>query len=232
MILRSFAILLITAASIACHDNVATPNSVAASSPVPSASTADSGKQAKTTEFDADRAFNHVKAQVGFGPRPAGSAAVEKTREYLVKELKSYRLSPTLAEFTETTPKGKVRFKNVVAELPGQMPETIVLGSHFDTKEFKEFKFLGANDGGSSTGILLEIARVMAAENQKGQKRKFTYQFVFFDGEEAFCHEWSECLDGNDHTYGSRHFVENLKKEKKTDSVKAMILLDMVGDRI
>lgn len=230
--LRLIAILLITASALACQNDANATNSVAASSPTPvTDSIATPDKVAKTTAFDAERAFNHVKTQVAFGPRPAGSAAIEKTRDYLVKELKSCGLNPVLDEFTETTPRGKVKFKNVIAELPGQSPNIIIIGSHYDTKEFKEFRFVGANDGGSSTGILLEIARVMAAENQNGQKRKFTYQFVFFDGEEAFCQEWSECLDGNDHTYGSRHYAEKLKKEKKTDSTKAMILLDMVGDK-
>src|SRR5262245_46313787 len=124
-----------------------------------------------------------------------------------------------------------MKFKNVAAELPGDSSNVILIASHYDTKPFKEFSFVGANDGGSSTGALLEIARTMAAENQVGQKRKFTYWFVFFDGEEAFCREWSECLDGNDHTYGSRHMVERLKKEKQLDRVKSMILLDMIGDK-
>lgn len=189
---------------------------------------AESDDAKKTTEFDGERAFNHVKAQVEFGPRPAGSPAIEKTREYLVRELKSYGLQTTLDEFTETAPRGKVKFKNVIAELPGESSSVVILASHYDTKLFKEFTFVGANDGGSSTGALLEIARVMAGEKQK---RKFTYWFVFFDGEEAFCREWSECLDGRDHTYGSRYMVERLKKEKQLDRVKAMILLDMIGDK-
>jgi Zn-dependent M28 family amino/carboxypeptidase len=185
-----------------------------------------------TTAFDGESAFNHVKAQVEFGPHPAGSPAIEKTRAYIVQELKSYGLKPTFDEFTETTPQGKVKFKNVIAELPGESPNAIIIASHYDTKPFKDFAFVGANDGGSSTGALLEIARVMAAENQNaGQKRKFTYWFVFFDGEEAFCEEWDECLNGNDHTYGSRYMVGRLRKEKQLDRVKAMILLDMIGDR-
>jgi Zn-dependent M28 family amino/carboxypeptidase len=227
--LRSIAIIAAAILLFACQDG-----STASKSASPVAQTAsvspspadDTRKQ--TTDFDADRAFNHVKAQVAFGPRPAGSAAIEKTREYLVKELKSYGLNPTFDEFTDTTPRGKIKFKNVVAELPGETPNIIILSSHYDTKEFKEFSFVGANDAGSSTGVLLEIARVMAADKQK---RKFTYQFVFFDGEEAFCREWSECLNGKDNTYGSRHYVEKLKKNKQTDQIKAMILLDMVGDK-
>jgi len=189
-------------------------------------------KAKTTTAFDGERAFNHVKAQVEFGPRPAGSPAIEKARDYIVRELKSYGLNTTFEEFTENTPRGEVKFKNVIAELPGASPDAIIIASHYDTKPFKAFTFVGANDGGSSTGALLEIARVMSSEKQgEGQKRKFTYRFVFFDGEEAFCREWSECLNGKDNTYGSRHMVERLKKEKQLDRVKAMILLDMIGDK-
>lgn len=237
--LRSFfssTLLFSAAILLACQNDTAATKPIATNTPAPASSSTGSpvgstdaqNNAQKTSAFDGERAFNHVKAQVAFGPRPAGSAAVEKTREYLVKELKSYGLATTLDEFTEATPRGKIKFKNVVAELPGETSELIIIGSHFDTKEFKEFSFVGANDGGSSTGILLEIARVMAADKQK---RKFTYQFVFFDGEEAFCREWSECLNGNDHTYGSRHYAEKFKKEKQIDRVKTMILLDMVGDK-
>jgi Zn-dependent M28 family amino/carboxypeptidase len=223
------AFLFWAATMLACESNTTATKPAATTTAAPSASSDGSTYASKkTSAFDGERAFNHVKAQVALGPRPAGSAAVEKTREYLVKELKSYGLAPTLDEFTEATPRGRIKFKNVVAELPGETSDLIIISSHYDTKEFKEFTFVGANDGGSSTGSLLEIARVMAADPQK---RKFTYQFVFFDGEEAFCREWSECLGGNDHTYGSRHYAEKFKKEKQTGRIKAVILLDMVGDK-
>jgi Zn-dependent M28 family amino/carboxypeptidase len=223
--IRNSALLFITALALSCANSADSAKPASAGATTPQAG-ADGVK--KTTAFDGERALNHVKAQVEFGPRPAGSAAIEKTREYLVRELKSYGLKTTLDEFTETTPRGKVKFKNVIAELLGEGSNIIIIASHYDTKLFKEFVFVGANDGGSSTGALLEIARVMAAEKQK---RKFTYQFVFFDGEEAFCREWSECLGGKDNTYGSRQMVERLKKEKQLDRIKAMILLDMIGDK-
>ena len=187
----------------------------------------------KATAFDGERALASVKTQVDFGPRPAGSGALQQTRDYLVKELKSYGLKVSLDEFTPTTPPkvtpGKTRMANIIAELPGETDQVIALGSHYDTKTFKEFTFVGANDGGSSTGALLEIARVWAMENKT--KRKYTYQFVFFDGEEAFCAEWSQCLNGVDNTYGSRYMAERLKAEKKLDKFKALILLDMIGDK-
>lgn len=184
--------------------------------------------QTKTTEFDAARAYEHVKAQIDLGPRPAGSPANAKLRDYLVKELSSYGLKTTLDEFTPVTPQGKMKMANVIAELPGESTDVIIISSHYDTKLFKEFTFVGANDGASSTGALLEIARVMAASKLKP---KFTYQFVFFDGEEAFCGSWSECLNGNDHTYGSSYMVSKLKKEKRVKNIKAMILMDMIGDK-
>jgi len=88
--------------------------------------------------------------------------------------------------------------------------------------------FVGANDPGSSVAELLELARVVAANHSKP---KFTYWFVFFDGEEAFCKTWDECSKPGapDNTYGSRHFVENLKKSNETGRVRAMILFDMMG---
>src|SRR5262245_11791350 len=175
--------LLIAAVLLACAGGASSSKPSVENAPAPTVG-AEKEDKTKTTAFDGERAFNHVKAQVEFGPHPAGSPAIEKTREYIVRELKSYGLKTTLDEFTEDTPRGKMKFKNVVAELPGESPNVIIIASHYDTKPFKEFPFVGANDGGSSTGALLEIARVMAAENQNaGRKRKFTYWFVFFDGE-------------------------------------------------
>ena len=220
-----FSIAILT---FACANNVSKPqNGIAAKPPASSESS-----EKKHTSFDGERALAHVKAQVEFGPRPAGSAAGEKTGAYIKRELESYGLKTTLDLFTPNTPQGKVKMKNIIAELPGETSDIIIIASHYDTKPFKDITFVGANDGGSSTGALLEIARTMAADNAAGRaKRRFTYQFVFFDGEEAFCREWSECLDGQDNTYGSRHMVERLKKEKQLDRIKAMILLDMIGDK-
>ena len=204
---------------------VARKESAAITSPTP----VKISDEKSTTDFDGERAFAHVKAQVDFGPRPAGSEALEKTRQYILRELNSYGLKTTLDQFTPLTPKGKLKMANIIAELPGESPEIIVIASHYDTKLFTEFTFLGANDGGSSTGALLEIARVMASA--RPVKTRLTYQFVFFDGEEAICREWSQCLDGKDNTYGSRYMVERLKKTKQLNLYRAMILLDMVGDK-
>ena len=192
----------------------------------PAASTAATNAGVSTmakTEFDASRAFEHVRRQVAFGPRPAGSKALAETRKYLVAELTSYGLKVTEEPFTATTPTGKVDMVNVVAELPGASPETVVLSSHYDTRRMANF--VGANDGGSSTGALLEIARVVA-DGAKTKKPEMTIQFVFFDGEEAVI-EWTD----EDSTYGSRQFVASRQKSGTLANVRGMVLLDMIGDR-
>jgi len=187
------------------------------------------------SDFNGDRAFEHVRKQVEFGPRPAGSAELEQARAYIVDQLKSYGLKVTTDEFHPTTPLGERKMANVTAELPGESSDVIIISSHYDTKYFKDFKFVGANDGGSSTGALLEIARVLAASKQK---TRLTYWFVFFDGEEGFCKEWDDCFNPNpaepatplpDNTYGSRRYVANLIEKNELKRVRAMILLDMMG---
>lgn len=189
------------------------------------------------SDFDGNRAFEHVRKQVEFGPRPAGSAELEKARGYIIDQLKSYGLNVTTDEFHPVTPQGEKKMVNVIGELAGESSDVIIISSHYDTKYFKEFKFVGANDGGSSTGALMEIARVLAARQVKP---KFTYWFVFFDGEEAFCHEWEDCKNFTragtttelpDNTYGSRYMVEQLTAKGQLKRVRAMILLDMMGSK-
>jgi glutaminyl-peptide cyclotransferase len=188
------------------------------------------------SDFDGDRAFEYVRKQVEFGPRPPGSPELEKTRAYIVDQLRSFGLNVTTDEFSAKTPVGEKKMANVIAELPGPSSDIIVIGSHYDTKLFKDFKFVGANDAGSSTGALMEIARVLAAK----KPNKLTYRFVFFDGEEAFCREWDDCHNPNpadpksplpDNTYGSRHYVSQLVAKNEASRVKAMILMDMMGSK-
>jgi glutaminyl-peptide cyclotransferase len=199
-------------------------------------STNSSASPAKTTsDFDGERAFEHVRKQVEFGPRPPGSAELEKTRGYIIDQLKSYGLKVMTDEFHPVTPVGDRKMVNVTAELPGESSDVIIISSHYDTKLIKQFKFVGAVDGGSSTGELLEIARVMAASKTKP---KLTYWFVFFDGEEALCFGWDECHNPNpadpkkplpDNTYGSRRYVAQLIERNELKRVRAMILFDMMG---
>ncbi|HYP52620.1 MAG TPA: M28 family metallopeptidase, partial [Pyrinomonadaceae bacterium] len=186
-------------------------------------------------------AYEHVKRLVGFGPRPSGSKALEQARRYIIGRLPGDGATPKragvglarreLAEredtWTADTPAGKVRMTNIVHELPGQSEDFIIIAGHYDTKRFKDFDFVGANDGGSSAGALLEVARVLG----QTEGRRFTYRLVFFDGEESFCRDWDECSKPGapDNTYGSRHYVGRLRARNQLKHVRALVLLDMVG---
>jgi hypothetical protein len=194
-------------------------NQTAAATPTPA-------PQAAT--FDGGRAFEHVRKQVEIGPRPAGSPELARAREYIMGELKSYGLNVTTDEWTATTPVGPKQMVNITAELKGDTDDVIMLASHYDTKYYKDIRFVGANDGGSSTGAVMEMARVIAARTPKPH---FTYRFVFFDGEEAFCEGWEQCKnpDGPDNTYGSRHMAAQLQKQNQLTKLRALILLDMIG---
>lgn len=173
--------------------------------------------------FSGERAYEHVKQLVEFGPRPSGSKELERARAYILQ-----KTGGTLEEWTAQTPAGKVKMANVVVELKGATDDTIIIASHYDTKRFKEFDFVGANDGGSSTGALIEIARALHTARDR---RRFSYRLVFFDGEEAVCREWDECAKPGrpDNTYGSRYHVGRLKASGRLKHVRAFILLDMVG---
>lgn len=178
--------------------------------------------QAGGSKFDGARAWAHLRAQVAIGPRVAGTAENARTRQYIIKTLADMGIKAVEQSFDARTPHGPVKMANVIATLPGERPERIILASHFDTKLFKEFRFVGASDSASSTAAVLELARVL-----KDRPRPFTIELLFFDGEEAFG-EWNLQTDS---TYGSRHYVQNARSNNSLSSIKALILLDMIGDR-
>lgn len=189
----------------------------------------------RVSDFDGDRAFEHVRKQVELGPRPPGSPELEKARAYIIDQLRSYGLRVTADEFQVTTPIGEKKMVNLTAELPGESNDVIIVSSHYDAKYVKEFKFVGANDPGSSVAQLLEVARVMAARKEKP---KLTYWFAFFDGEEAICFDWDQCHNPNpadpknplpDNLYGSRRYVSQLVANNELKRVRALILFDLSG---
>src|SRR5712691_6854143 len=114
-------------------------------------------------EFSGEKALAHVQRLVDFGPRPPGSDAIEKSRDYIENQLRLAGWQITRQAFTDDTPRGKVRFVNLIARFPGQgsVAPAFLLCSHYDTKTFDTIRFVGANDGGSSTGLVLELARVL-----------------------------------------------------------------------
>jgi Zn-dependent M28 family amino/carboxypeptidase len=175
-------------------------------------------------KFDGGRAYEYLRQVVAFGPRPAGSPALESTRQYIKKQLAEVGIQVVEQPFDVETPVGRIHMVNLIARIPGASPDRIVFAGHYDTKLFREFRFVGANDAGSSTAFLIEWGRVL-----KARKNPLTTELLFLDGEEATLPDWDEHT--TDHTYGSRHYVEAAQKDKTLSSLRAMILVDMIGDR-
>jgi glutaminyl-peptide cyclotransferase len=174
----------------------------------------------KTSPFNEQRAAADLKTLVEFGPRPAGSAAIENARAYIVAELQKAGLKPQLDSFDARTPRGFRKMVNIRAIRAGSKPSIIALTGHYDTKLF-DFPFVGASDGGSSAAWLLEMARATA-----NLKLENSLEFIFFDGEEAVV-EWT----ADDSVYGSRYDVERRSRDGSLQQIKALILVDMIGDR-
>lgn len=171
--------------------------------------------------FDGVRAFEDLKRLVSFGPRPAGSEALDRARRWMKGELTRGGVQVEEDAFTASTPAGNLRMVNLITRLPGSSPEILMVAGHYDTKRFDRFRFVGANDGGSSAALVMELARALAH-----RPSRYTLWLVWFDGEEAVKEEWSDA----DSTYGSRHLVERLSSSGELNRIKAMILVDMVGD--
>lgn len=168
--------------------------------------------------FSGQRAYDQVVKQVSFGPRPPGSEAIRRLQEYILAQLQSFGCKTDVDDFHASTPKGTIAMKNIVAKIPGVSQNIILLGTHYDTKLLPNF--VGANDAGSSTGVMLEIARVLCKKPLPA-----TVWIAFFDGEEAFNPDWRD----PDNTYGSREMAAKLSISGELPHVKAMVLADMVG---
>jgi glutaminyl-peptide cyclotransferase len=164
------------------------------------------------------RAMQYTREAVAFGPRPVGSAAHKKLEAYIRSHLKGDQLEEDA--FTGDTPNGKIEMRNFIAKFPGTQAGLVVIAGHYDTKILKNF--VGANDGGTSTGLPLELANVLR-EHKEGRP---TVWIVLFDGEEAV-KEWT----ATDSTYGSRHLAQKWQNEGVIPKIKAFLLLDMVGDK-
>ncbi|MGI9087665.1 MAG: M28 family peptidase [Chthoniobacterales bacterium] len=177
-------------------------------------------------QFSGENALRHVQQLVEYGPRPPASEAIEKSRAYLTSQLESFGWRVTKQSFTNETPRGQITFVNLIAtfSLNEDHPAApmFLLCSHYDTKLFSTVRFVGANDGGSSTGLLVELARVLSLHPDFARK----VELAFFDGEEAYVN-----FTATDGLYGSRYFAKTLADAGEVKRFRGGILFDMVGDR-
>ena len=171
--------------------------------------------------------------QIDFGPRPSGSAAIEKARQHIVSTLTTHGWEAERQEFDETPVpgRGSIRYANIIARFPAaagqpasRTTQQVIIGSHYDTKLMTGVRFVGANDAGSSTGALLELARVLATEPAFASR----IELVFFDGEEAV-EEFSDAVLGPDGLVGSRYYAKTVRDKGR--QYRFALVWDMIGDK-
>lgn len=166
-------------------------------------------------------ALEEVRKFVELGPRDSGTPGAEKAAKYLLNRLQEIGVEAEIQEFRDASPKGETVFRNVLGRIPGSSDRILLFASHYDTKAGIE-DFVGANDSGSSTGLLLELAKAL----KQGAPHPMEVRFAFFDGEEAMGK-----YGPADGFHGSKHLAKTMAADGSLSNVAAMILLDMVGDR-
>jgi len=172
-------------------------------------------------EFSGAGALEYTRRLVALGPRPSGSAANKKAQALIKAELSKLKCQVSEDTFTASTPAGPIVMSNIIARFPGTSSAAVAVTGHYDTKVFKEFPFVGANDGGSSAGFLLEFAKAAS-----GKPRQLELILVWFDGEEAV-REWS----ASDGIYGSRHLADKWAQDGTLRRLRALLNVDMTGDK-
>ena len=187
------------------------------------------GRRSSRTAGPAPRFFSgaltlkHATALAKIGPRPPGTPEHKKAQQYILTRLQRLGVQPEVDAFTAATPVGPRPMKNIVAKFPGRSKRVVLVAGHYDTKLETRFRFVGANDGGSSTGLLLELARVL-----KNSPPGWCEVWVaFLDGEESLGRRWTQA----DSLYGSRRMAERLRAAGEHRRLSAVLVVDMVGDR-
>ncbi len=171
--------------------------------------------------FNASRAMEYVKEIVVFGPRPLGSEGHKKTENYILGHLKGDDVERD--DFEITTAEGRFPVHNIVAKYPGKKDGIIVIASHYDTNwPLRTINYVGANDGGSSSGVLLEIANQLRGKKREG----YSIWLLWDDAEESMKMQW----DDSESLYGVKHIAQKWQDDGTMKKTKALLLEDMVGD--
>lgn len=232
---RACATFLLTtglATSVACAKGKS-PSFASASAAVPSPDPAAmpsappqpwAPDKAPLPQIDAQRAFAYTREVTAFGPRYMGSENHKRLERYLIDHLKGDQVVDDA--FTADTVEGKFPVRNIIAKFPGTKDGIIVIMGHYDTNyPLRVIGYVGANDGGSSTAILLEFANQLRG-TEPGKKREgYSVWLVWTDGEEAV-KTWSD----SDSLYGTRHLAEKWEQDGTLKKIKALMVMDMIGD--
>jgi Zn-dependent M28 family amino/carboxypeptidase len=218
-----FFLLACIIGSIACSKGSSSPpatSAVTTEASAPPPEPAPAPDSAPLPQIDSKRAFQYIKDIVAFGPRPLGSENHKKVENYITSRLKGDQVEDDA--FLADTVEGKFPVRNIIAKYPGTKDGIIVILSHYDTNyPLRNTGFVGANDGGSSSAILLEYANHLRGKKRDG----YSVWLVWTDAEEAM-RQWSP----TDSLYGTRHLAERWEKDGTLKKIKAVILMDMIGD--
>jgi len=223
MLLLTFAL----ASTIACAKGISSSAATAKSeSPpaMPAPPEAAAPDNAPLPHIDSKRAFQYTREVTAFGPRYMGSENHKKLERYIVDHLKGDQVEDDA--FTADTVEGKFPVRNIIAKFPGAKDGIIVILGHYDTVyPLRNSGFVGANDGGSSTAILLEYANQLRGGGAGKKRDGYSVWLVWTDGEEAV-RQWNN----TDSVYGARHLAEKWEKDGTLKKIKALMVMDMIGD--
>jgi len=222
MLLLTFAL----ASTIACAKGISSADTAAAAPKTESPATTHTPSEAAPPDnaplphIDSKRAFQYTAEVTAFGPRYMGSENHRKLEHYILDHLKGDQVEDDA--FTADTVEGKFPVRNIIAKFPGTKDGIIVILGHYDTVyPLRNSGFVGANDGGSSTAILLEYANQLRGKKRDG----YSVWLVWTDGEEAV-RQWTN----TDSVYGARHLAEKWEKDGTLKKIKALMVMDMIAD--
>jgi hypothetical protein len=196
------------------------PALASAAAPADTSGASDALPADKTGGFDGARAYDYTSKIVAIGPRQPNTDGIHREQDFIRADLTKSGCKFDEDDFNSSTPIGSVPMKNIVAKIPGKTNDFLLLLTHYDTK--RQDDFVGAVDGGSSTGLMLEMARLLCSRKDQ----PLGVWIAFLDGEEAFV-EWND----DDSVYGSRELAARMALSGDLKRVKAVILADMVGPK-
>ncbi len=221
-----------SAAASAATSVAVSENSSQATTSAPAIAPEDKAPPASQTGgFDGQKAYDFTAKLVSFGPRPPASDAIHRTQDYIISTLKGFGCAVDTDDFHSPTPVGDLAMKNIIAKVPGTGQGIILLLTHYDTVRLDNF--VGADDGGSSSGLMLEMARQLCAATTKQPNAVW---IAFLDGEEeqmnfASAQQAQTIWNDPETTYGSRELAAKMAVAGELKRTRAVILADMVGQK-
>jgi len=179
------------------------------------------------THFNGAKALEYARQFVAIGPRWPTSQGHAQAEAFLRNHFQHDQLEEDA--FTANTPIGPVPMRNFIVRFPGKKDGVIMLATHYETNYWlKNINYVGANDGGSTTGLLMAIADQLRAETAGGKKLDgYSVWLLFDDGEESIESTWTD----SDSLYGTRHLAAKWARDGTLGKIKAFILADMIGDK-